>query len=187
MSAHSLKKAWIVFTEIALCGFLVRSGQIMMILLAFKFNQIFINPAQIIFLPPIAITIVVILGLLALIEIECGRFMNSLDSRLKSINLYLKGDDNDTVPNYLEKSFLPIAINIASIPIIFVFLCVKSRSRISSFWSVCVLIDRTPECYRLLIWTDLRHFTWTNLLQCQSIQACICQPNTSQQYQPTLL
>ena len=119
---QSRKKAWIVFIEIALCGFLVRSGQILMILLAFQFNQIFTNPAQIIFLLPIAATIVIILGLLALIEIECGRFVGTLDSRLNAIKFYLGHIQDSNYQNYLSKIFLPVAINLASIPVIFAFL-----------------------------------------------------------------
>lgn len=119
---HSRRKAWIVLVELTLYGFLIRIGQLGVILLALQFDEIFTNPAQIIFLFPIAISALIILGLLTLVEIECSRFVSMLDARLNVINSYSNEFDLNGRQNYLEKTILPITLNILSLPVIFAFL-----------------------------------------------------------------
>ena len=122
MKTSSRRSAWIVLTELTLYGFLIRIGQLGVILLALQFSQIFTNPAQIIFLFPIAIAILIILGLLTLVEIECSRYVGMLDSRLNVINSYSNQFDLSGQQNYLEKTILPITLNILALPVVFTFL-----------------------------------------------------------------
>lgn len=119
---YSRRSAWIVLMELTLYGFLIRIGQLGVILLALQFSQIFTNPAQIIFLFPIAISTLIILGLLALVEIECSRYVSALDTRLYAINSYTNQFNLNGQRNYLEKSILPITLNILALPVILVFL-----------------------------------------------------------------
>ena len=104
----SRRRAWNVLTELTLYGFLIRIGQLGVILLALQFSQIFTNPAQIIFLFPIAISALIILGLLTLVEIECTRYVGMLDARLNVINSYSNQFDLNGKQNYLEKTILRI-------------------------------------------------------------------------------
>ena len=122
MDTASPQKAWTTLLELMLYGFLIRSGQLAMILLALQFSQIFTNPAQIIFLFPIAAAVILILGLLTLVEIECNRYVGALDKRLNVITSYTNHQNSHSQQNYLEKTILPVALNILSLPTIFIFL-----------------------------------------------------------------
>ena len=122
MHTPSLKKARTTLLELMLYGFLIRSGQLAMILLALQFSQIFTNPAQIIFLFPIAAAVIAILGLLTLVEIECNRYVGALDKRLNLITSYTDYKNQHSQQNYLEKTILPVVLNILSLPTIFIFL-----------------------------------------------------------------
>lgn len=122
MDTHSAKQAWATLFELTLYGFLIRSGQLAMILLALQFSQIFTNPAQIIFLFPIAAAVIAILGLLTFVEIECNRYVGALDKRLKVITSYTNHEDSPDQQNYLQKTVLPVALNVLSLPTIFIFL-----------------------------------------------------------------
>ena len=103
-------------------GFLVRSGQLASILLAFQFSQIFTNPGQIIFLFPIAIILITFLGILTLIEIECTRYVNNLDNRIQAVKAYLNVNLHQFPKNYLEKILLPVLLNVLSLPALLLFL-----------------------------------------------------------------
>ena len=116
------KKAWRVLSELTFYGLIIRSGQLLAILLALQFGQIFTNPAQIIYIFPIAIAIVAILGLLTLVEIECNRYVGALDNRLKVLSICFSLDGIDYQQGYLERTILPVALNILSLPILFLFL-----------------------------------------------------------------
>ena len=118
----SKRSAWIVLVELTLYGFLIRVGQLGVILLALQFSQIFTNPAQIIFLFPIAISALIILGLLTRVELECSRYVGILDARLNVINSYSNQFDLNGQQNYLEKTILPITLNILALPVVFIFL-----------------------------------------------------------------
>ena len=118
----SRRNAWIVLVELTLYGFLIRIGQLGVILLALQFSEIFTNPAQIIFLFPIAISALIILGLLTLVEIECTRYVGMLDARLNVINSYSNQFDLNGKQHYLEKTILPITLNILALPVVFAFL-----------------------------------------------------------------
>ena len=93
-----------------------------MILLVLQFSQIFTNPAQIIFLFPIAAAVIAILGLLTFVEIECNRYVGALDKRLRVITSYTNHEDSPDQQNYLQKTVLPVALNVLSLPTIFIFL-----------------------------------------------------------------
>ena len=118
----SNRSAWIVLAELTLYGFLIRIGQLGVILLALQFSQIFTNPAQIIFLFPIALSALIILGILTLVEIECSRYVGKLDARLNVINSYSNQFNLNGQQNYLEKTILPITLNILALPVVFAFL-----------------------------------------------------------------
>ena len=111
MHTPSRKKARTTLLELMLYGFLIRSGQLAMILLALQFSQIFTNPAQIIFLFPIAAAVIAILGLLTLVEIECNRYVGALDKRLNLITSYTDYKNQHSQQNYLEKTILPVALS----------------------------------------------------------------------------
>lgn len=122
MSKTSSQKQWIALYELIIYGFLVRSGQLASILLAFQFSQIFTNPGQIVFLFPIAIILIAFLGVLTLIEIECTRYMNRLDNRIQTIKAYLNLNLHQLPKNYLEQILLPVLLNILSLPALLLFL-----------------------------------------------------------------
>ena len=87
-TAKTRKSLGILF-ELLGYGFLIRSGQLLSILLALQFGEIFQNPAQIIFLLPVAIVVIVVLGILTLAEIECNRYVEKLEKRLDAISFFL--------------------------------------------------------------------------------------------------
>ena len=122
MKPYPSLKAWSILLELTIYGLLIRSGQLAMILLALQFSQIFTNPAQIIFLFPIAAAVIAILGLLTVVEIECNRYVAALDARLNIITSCTSLSNYEHRNNYLEKTVLPVALNILSLPIIFTFL-----------------------------------------------------------------
>ena len=122
MKPYPSLKAWSILLELTIYGLLIRSGQLAMILLALQFSQIFTNPAQIIFLFPIAAAVIAILGLLTVVEIECNRYVAALDTRLNIITSCTSLSNYENRNNYLEKTVLPVALNILSLPIIFIFL-----------------------------------------------------------------
>jgi len=119
---NSSQKKWIDLYELMFYGFLVRSGQLASILLAFQFSQIFTNPGQIIFLFPIAIILITFLGILTLIEIECTRYVNNLDNRIQAVKAYLNVNLHQFPKNYLEKILLPVLLNVLSLPALLLFL-----------------------------------------------------------------
>ena len=122
MKNNSSQKKWIDLYELMFYGFLVRSGQLASILLAFQFSQIFTNPGQIIFLFPIAIILITFLGILTLIEIECTRYVNNLDNRIQAVKAYLNVNLHQFPKNYLEKILLPVLLNVLSLPALLLFL-----------------------------------------------------------------
>ena len=138
MRQSAKQKAWTVLAELTLYGFLVRIGQLGVILLALQFSQIFTNPAQIIFLFPIAIAILIILGLLTLVEIECSRYVGMLDARLNIINSFTTEDSSSGQQNYLERTILPITLNILALPVV-----------------ACFLAWTTPYLYLILVISTL--------------------------------
>ena len=76
MKEIDLQGALKVVIELMLYGFFIRTGQLGSILLALQFDEIFTNPAQIIFLFPVAIAVIIALISLTFIEIECQTIRN---------------------------------------------------------------------------------------------------------------
>lgn len=117
-----IKNSSIVLLELLSYGFLIRSGQLLSILLALQFGEIFQNPAQIIFLFPVAIVVVVVLGILTLAEIECSRFVEKLEKRRDAISFFLDKEATIAERGFLQKPFLPAVLNFLALPILFIFL-----------------------------------------------------------------
>ena len=120
-TAKPRKSSGILF-ELLGYGFLIRSGQLLSILLALQFGEIFQNPAQIIFLFPVAIVVIVVLGILTLAEIECNRYIEKLENRLDAISFFLGKDTSIAERGFLQKPFLPAVLNFMALPILLIFL-----------------------------------------------------------------
>ena len=132
-----------------LYGLLVRIGQLGCILLALQFSEIFKNPAQIIFLLPIAVIVIVLLGVLTLVEIECNKYVENLDRRLDVVNFYMGKDLMIGRRGFLRKPFLPAALNFLSLPILFIFL-----SWTSIYLFLVLLVSICISTYVILRFND---------------------------------
>ena len=122
MKEIDLQGALKVVIELMLYGFFIRTGQLGSILLALQFDEIFTNPAQIIFLFPVAIAVIIALISLTFIEIECNNYAEKLDRRLESINLYFSQPTLISQRGYLQKTFLQVILNILALPALAIFL-----------------------------------------------------------------
>lgn len=116
------KKSLGILFELLGYGFLIRSGQLLSILLALQFGEIFQNPAQIIFLLPVAIVVIVVLGILTLAEIECNRYVEKLEKRLDAISFFLDKETAIAERGFLQKPFLPAVLNFVALPVLLIFL-----------------------------------------------------------------
>ena len=110
-------RAWLVLAEIGFYGFFIRILQLGTILVVLQFDSIFTNPAQIIFLVPIGICTLLILGALTFFEIQCNGVIKSLDNRQKVVSTILDKAAPISEKNFLRRIFLPLVINFASLPL----------------------------------------------------------------------
>ncbi len=111
-----------VVIELMLYGLFIRTGQLGSILLALQFDEIFTNPAQLIFLFPVAIAVVIVLIALTFIEVECNNYAEKLDQRLEAVNLYFSQPSLISQRGYLQKTFLQVILNILALPALAIFL-----------------------------------------------------------------
>ena len=117
-----VRKSSSILLELLIYGFLIRSGQLLSILLALQFGEIFQNPTQIVFLFPVVIVVIVVLGILTLAEIECNRYVERLEKRLDAISLFLGEETAIAERGFLQKPFLPAVLNFMALPILLIFL-----------------------------------------------------------------
>ena len=120
-TAKARKSLGILF-ELLGYGFIIRLGQLLSILLALQFGEIFQNPAQIIFLFPVAIVVIIVLGILTLAEIECNRYIEKLEKRLDAISFFLDKETAIAEQGFLQKPFLPAVLNFMALPLLLIFL-----------------------------------------------------------------
>jgi len=111
-----------VIVELMLYGLFIRTGQLGSILLALQFDEIFTNPAQLVFLFPAGIAIVIVLVALTFVEIECNSYAEKLDRRLEAVNLYFSKAPLITQKGYLQKTFLQVILNVLALPALGIFL-----------------------------------------------------------------
>ena len=111
-----------VVIELMLYGLFIRTGQLGSILLALQFDEIFTNPAQLVYLFPVSIAVIIVLISLTFVEIECNTYAEKIDQRLEVVNYYFKRPLFINQRGYVQKTFLQVILNILALPALAIFL-----------------------------------------------------------------